>query len=122
MLRVEYKKVDSCRILSPPLLVPLFAGSAGADMTTAASSSLSPQMIACELRCNLDTGGGAGHHADPPPQTVMCLRQHRLSAGGRGLWLSLMHDTMLATNERLQIPRVAGQGRLHSSRPADCRI
>ncbi|EIW75826.1 hypothetical protein CONPUDRAFT_158606 [Coniophora puteana RWD-64-598 SS2] len=53
--------------------------------------------------------------ADPLPQTVTCLRQHRLSAGGRGLWLSLMHDTMLATNERLQIPRVAGQVALQTA-------
>jgi hypothetical protein len=37
---------------------------------------------------------------DPPPQSISCLRRHRLSSGGGGLWLTLTHDAILAGEER----------------------
>lgn len=64
--------------------------------------ALSSPMIECEIRCDMD----AWAHSldiivDPPPQTLSCLRRHRLSTEGGGLWLSLMHDAMFVDDDRL---------------------
>ena len=55
-----------------------------------------------ELRCDLDTWAASlDIVVDPPPQTISCLRRHRLSAEGGGLWLTLTHDSILMDDERL---------------------
>ncbi|TFY53977.1 hypothetical protein EVJ58_g9138 [Rhodofomes roseus] len=40
---------------------------------------------------------------DPPPQTISCLRRHRLSSGGGGLWLTITHDAVYTGDDRLQV-------------------
>jgi len=55
-----------------------------------------------ELRCDLDTWAASLDIViDPPPQTMSCLRRHRFSAEGGGLWLTLTHDSILMDDERL---------------------
>ncbi|KAI0339693.1 hypothetical protein BDW22DRAFT_1380418 [Trametopsis cervina] len=76
------------------------------------SSSPSMPTIECELRCDLDTWATSlDIIIDPPPQSIACLRRHRLSSGGGGLWLTISHDAVHAGDERLQIIiRKAPQG------------
>ncbi|KAH9941967.1 hypothetical protein B0H21DRAFT_824300 [Amylocystis lapponica] len=66
---------------------------------------LSPAMpvIECELRCDLDNWAASLDIViDPPPQAISCLRRHRLSSGGGGLWLTVTHhDAALTGEERL---------------------
>lgn len=70
--------------------------------TTEPPSSPTP-MIECELRCDLDTWATSLDIViDPPPQGIMCLRRHRLSTAGGGLWLTITHDAVHAGDERLQ--------------------
>jgi hypothetical protein len=60
-------------------------------------------IVECELRCDLDTWGPAlDIVVDPPPQALSCLRRHRLSAAGGGVWITITHDAVLAGDERLQ--------------------
>lgn len=58
--------------------------------------------IELELRCDLDTWAASlDIVVDPPPQTISCLRRHRLSTEGGGLWLTLAHDASFVDDERL---------------------
>lgn len=58
--------------------------------------------VECEIRCDIDTWGASlDIVVDPPPQTITCLRRHRLSAEGGGLWLTLTHDSVFLEEERL---------------------
>jgi hypothetical protein len=58
--------------------------------------------IECEIRCDIDTWGASlDIVVDPPPQTISCLRRHRLSAEGGGLWLTMTHDSIFFDDERL---------------------
>ncbi|CAA7265186.1 unnamed protein product [Cyclocybe aegerita] len=58
--------------------------------------------IECEIRCDIDTWGASlDIVVDPPPQTITCLRRHRLSVEGGGLWLTLTHDSIFVDDERL---------------------
>ncbi|PFH50939.1 hypothetical protein AMATHDRAFT_60111 [Amanita thiersii Skay4041] len=51
------------------------------------------EMIECEIRCDLDTWAASlDIVVDPPPQGISCLRRHKLSPEGGGLWLTLTHD------------------------------
>ena len=60
-------------------------------------------IVECELRCDLDTWGSTlDIVVDPPPQALSCLRRHRLSGAGGGLWITITHDAVLAGDERLQ--------------------
>ncbi|KAF8997878.1 hypothetical protein BDQ17DRAFT_1400949 [Cyathus striatus] len=60
-------------------------------------------VIECEVRCDIDTWASSlDIVVDPPPQTISCLRRHRLSAEGGGLWLTLTHDALFVDDERLQ--------------------
>ena len=48
--------------------------------------------VECEIRCDLETwAGGLDLVVDPPPINVSCLRRHKLSQGGSGLWLTIEH-------------------------------
>ncbi|KZT53400.1 hypothetical protein CALCODRAFT_501144 [Calocera cornea HHB12733] len=67
--------------------------------------------IECEIRIDADTW--ASHVEiviDPPPQTVSCLRRHRLAPEGGGLWLTIEHDAIMVGEERIlaQIRKVPG--------------
>ncbi|CAL1714035.1 unnamed protein product [Somion occarium] len=76
------------------------------------SSSPTMPVIECELRCDLDTWASSlDIVVDPPPQSIICLRRHRLSSAGGGLWLTISHDAVHASDERLlAIVRRAPQG------------
>ncbi|UZJ55827.1 hypothetical protein CBS101457_005147 [Exobasidium rhododendri] len=48
--------------------------------------------VECELRCDMETwASGLDLVVDPPPTNVSCLRRHKLSQGGSGLWLTVEH-------------------------------
>ncbi|KAA1470286.1 hypothetical protein DENSPDRAFT_797515 [Dentipellis sp. KUC8613] len=91
--------------------------SGNGDQTTSASQegdaeSASNPVVECELRCDIDTWATSlDIVVDPPPQSITCLRRHRLSSGGGGLWLTLTHDAVLAGDERLQVIVRKGPGR-----------
>ena len=73
------------------------------DSNAEPPSSPTP-MVECELRCDLDTWASSLDIViDPPPQTIVCLRRHRLSSAGGGLWLTVTHDAIHAGDERLQV-------------------
>ncbi|KAH8093251.1 hypothetical protein BXZ70DRAFT_949630 [Cristinia sonorae] len=78
----------------------------------AGQASPAAPSIECELRCDLDAWATSlDIVVDPPPLSVACLRRHRLSAAGGGLWLTISHDAVHASDERLQvIVRRAPQG------------
>lgn len=79
-----------------------------------AAVPITPAMpvIECELRCDLDNWATSlDIVVDPPPQTIACLRRHRLSSAGGGLWITISHDAVHANDERLlAIVRRAPQG------------
>ena len=63
----------------------------------------SAPVVELELRCDLDTWATSLDIViDPPPQTIVCLRRHKLSSTGGGLWLTVTHDAVHAGDERLQ--------------------
>lgn len=70
-------------------------------------SPTSPTMmpvIECELRCDVDTWASSlDIIIDPPPQSISCLRRHRLSARGGGLWLTISHDAIFTDDERILV-------------------
>ncbi|KAG6811308.1 hypothetical protein H0H92_008065 [Tricholoma furcatifolium] len=69
--------------------------------STEEDSTASPA-IECELRCDLDTWAPSlDIVVDPPPQTVTCLRRHRLSLEGGGLWITMTHDALFVDDDRL---------------------
>ncbi len=58
--------------------------------------------IELELRCDIDVWAASlDIIVDPPPQTISCLRRHKISAQGGGLWLTLAHDVLFVDDERL---------------------
>ncbi|KAG8950021.1 hypothetical protein FRC04_008100 [Tulasnella sp. 424] len=60
--------------------------------------------VECEIRCDLDTWASIIELVvDPPPQGVTCLKRHRLSSGGGGLWITIEHDAMFVSDERLMV-------------------
>lgn len=93
--RVEYEACSSRR--SSPVQ--------GNEETTPASpTSPGLPIIECELRCDLDNWASSlDIVVDPPPHTISCLRRHRLSSGGGGLWMTITHDAVFTGEERLQI-------------------
>ncbi|KAK7678092.1 hypothetical protein QCA50_018885 [Cerrena zonata] len=62
--------------------------------------SASIPIIECELRCDLDTWSSSLVIViDPPPQSIACLRQHKLAVAGGQLWLTVSHDAVHASDE-----------------------
>ena len=92
--RVEYEASASRR--SPQL-------QNGDEPATPSSPGL--PVVECELRCDLDGWANSlDIVVDPPPQTILCLRRHRLSSGGGGVWLTITHDAVYTGgDERLQV-------------------
>jgi hypothetical protein len=93
--RVEYEGSASRRI-------PVSNTSDGIE-----SSPFSPTqmpVIECELRCDVDTWATSlDIVVDPPPQGISCLRRHRLSARGGGLWMTITHDAVFTGDERILV-------------------
>ncbi|CDZ97996.1 START-like domain [Phaffia rhodozyma] len=60
--------------------------------------------VECEIRCDFDTWSNSLKLViDPPPQSVSCLRRHRLSAGGGGGWITIEHDAVVLGEEHVLI-------------------
>ncbi|KAI5123211.1 hypothetical protein M0805_003977 [Coniferiporia weirii] len=77
-------------------------GKAGGMIVPQRSENLTSASVECELRCDIDTWANSLDIViDPPPQSISCLRRHRLSAGGGGLWLTVGHDIAFSSDERL---------------------
>ncbi|KAJ7089769.1 hypothetical protein B0H15DRAFT_1022009 [Mycena belliarum] len=75
----------------------------GSDASNALGSA-GLAVIECELRCDMDTWAmSLDIVVDPPPQSLSCLRRHRLSTEGGGLWLTLTHDAVFIDDERLLV-------------------
>ena len=48
--------------------------------------------VECEIRCDVETWATSlDLVVDPPPISISCLRRHKLSQGGGGLWLTIEH-------------------------------
>ncbi|KAG8860357.1 hypothetical protein FRB96_004006 [Tulasnella sp. 330] len=112
--RVEYEGSESRRhslisandMLSSASVEPIL------DLTSISPANRTPAVrtpgigemprIECELRCDLDTWAtGLELVVDPPPQGVYCLKRHRLSAGGGGMWITIEYDATFVGEERL---------------------
>ncbi|EJD48112.1 hypothetical protein AURDEDRAFT_113016 [Auricularia subglabra TFB-10046 SS5] len=100
--RVEYERKEP-----PAQALTLSNTPPSASTSSLVSQQATPpqmQYIECEIRCDLDTWASAVDVVvDPPPQRVSCLRRHRLSGGGGGLWLTIEHDALFAGDERLMV-------------------
>jgi hypothetical protein len=106
LFRIEYEVSAGRRTPTSPEITP--ANSRSEDGSTSSSTPI----VECELRCDMDTWAASLDIViDPPPQSVSCLRRHRLSSGGGGLWLTLTHDAILAGEERLMAIVRRGPGR-----------
>ncbi|KAF8836940.1 hypothetical protein BDN67DRAFT_998273 [Paxillus ammoniavirescens] len=77
-------------------------GEEGQIVANSITPTTSMHTIECEIRCDMDTWASSlDIVVDPPPQSVTALRRHRLSSLGGGLWLTLTHDALFASDERL---------------------
>ncbi|KAJ7272598.1 hypothetical protein B0H12DRAFT_1091218 [Mycena haematopus] len=80
------------------------SATSGSDTSTNSIGTTGLPVIECELRCDMDTWAPSlDIVVDPPPQSFSCLRRHRLSTEGGGLWLTLTHDAMFVDDERLLV-------------------
>jgi hypothetical protein len=99
--RVEYSVCPSRRTTTTS--TSTFTRSAASAEEEEEEKDSTMPIVECELRCELDTWGSAlDIVVDPPPQALSCLRRHRLSAAGGGVWITITHDAVLAGDERLQ--------------------
>ncbi|KAG6852904.1 hypothetical protein C0991_008273 [Blastosporella zonata] len=88
--RIEYEASASRRAV------------AKSNTSTNEEESLASPTIELELRCDIDTWASSlDIVVDPPPQTITCLRRHRLSVEGGGLWITMTHDAMFVDDDRL---------------------
>ena len=103
--RIEYSVCSSRRTTTTSTSTfagPVTSAEVKAQREEEEKNSTMP-IVECELRCDLDTWGSAlDIVVDPPPQALSCLRRHRLSAAGGGVWITITHDAVLAGDERLQ--------------------
>jgi hypothetical protein len=78
------------------------SGGAGGEGEGEGEMDSNAPNIECEIRCDVDTWASSlDIVVDPPPQSISCLRRHRLSLEGGGLWLMLSHDSVFVEDERL---------------------
>ncbi|KAK2464042.1 hypothetical protein APHAL10511_003986 [Amanita phalloides] len=62
------------------------------------AGSSETDMIECEIRCDIDTWAASlDIVVDPPPQSISCLRRHKLSSEGGGLWITLTHEPVYSS-------------------------
>ncbi|KAG8901797.1 hypothetical protein FRB99_005097 [Tulasnella sp. 403] len=116
--KVEYEASESRRhslISANDMLVPTPTETV-IDLSSAASGGSRPKTpvrsvavtelprVECELRCDIETWGSTLELVvDPPPQGVSCLKRHRLSSGGGGLWITVEHDALFVGSDRLMV-------------------
>ncbi|KAF8273143.1 hypothetical protein EI94DRAFT_1769431 [Lactarius quietus] len=107
LFRIEYEVSTAKRTPTSPQI-----SSSNSQFEAISPSTSSTPIVECELRCDMDTWATSlDIVVDPPPQSIACLRRHRLSSGGGGLWLTLTHDAVLAGEERLLAIVRRGPGR-----------
>ena len=107
LFRIEYEVSAAKRTPTSPQI-----SSSNSQSERISPSPSSTPIVECELRCDMDTWAAfLDIVVDPPPQSISCLRRHRLSSGGGGLWLTLTHDAVLAGEERLLAIVRRGPGR-----------
>ncbi|KDQ19629.1 hypothetical protein BOTBODRAFT_126512 [Botryobasidium botryosum FD-172 SS1] len=93
---------DSTDSLDSSSLDAASGGRSGAGAVSVKAKSM--PMIECELRCDSDTWSSSIELViDPPPQSVSCLRRHRLLSGGGGLWITIEHDAVFVGDDRLTV-------------------
>lgn len=115
VFRIEYVPSEERRAGSRDRLHPNHERQSSVDSTQTSierqgmivpqrSENTTSALVECELRCDIDNWASSLDIViDPPPQSVSCLRRHRLSSGGGGLWLTIGHDIPFNSNERLMI-------------------
>ncbi|KAJ3918713.1 hypothetical protein F5877DRAFT_42008 [Lentinula edodes] len=109
--RLEYEPHASRRMVGGS---PTDNSAATSTSTTSDENSSTPTspVIECEIRCDMDTWGHSlDIVVDPPPQSISCLRRHKLSDEGGGLWLTITHDAVFVDDERLQVIVRRGPGK-----------
>ncbi|KAE9405446.1 hypothetical protein BT96DRAFT_916169 [Gymnopus androsaceus JB14] len=96
--RLEYEPSASRRVVTDNSNA---LSSSPVDDSGSLTTSSSP-VIECEIRCDMDTWAQSLDIViDPPPQSISCLRRHRLSDEGGGLWMTIIHDGVFVDDERL---------------------
>ena len=105
-LRVVYEALKPSAIRSRSVTTSISSGSVPGSVPgestpakqqqgsgAAAAGTTELDMIECEIRCDIDAWAASlDIVVDPPPQGISCLRRHKLSPEGGGLWLTLTHD------------------------------
>lgn len=103
VFRLEYEVDDTRRASANASDMPS-ASSADLGDIPVTNSAPSRFFAECELRCDIEVWGGPiDIVVDPPPQSVSCLRRHRLSDSGGGLWITIEHDADFVLGERLRV-------------------
>lgn len=121
--RFEYKTSKSRSGKAPDSSVSSHASSRSQSVDVPDANELglnnsSGMAIECELRCDIDTWATSLDIViDPPPLTISCLRRHRLSTGGGGLWLTVGHDAVFAEDDR--VLAIVRRAPLSSTNPKD---
>ncbi len=68
--------------------------------------------IECEIRCDVETWATSlDLVVDPPPISISCLRRHKLSQGGGGLWLTIEHAAASLEDDAARITIRRGTSR-----------
>ena len=104
-LRVVYEALKPSAIRSRSVTTSISSGSVPGSVPGESTPAKQQQgvgavagtteldMIECEIRCDIDAWAASlDIVVDPPPQGISCLRRHKLSPEGGGLWLTLTHD------------------------------
>lgn len=103
--RIEYEVSESRRTGDT-------ASSNATENGANTSSNIPLPVVECEIRCDMDTWAHSlDIVVDPPPQAISCLRRHRLSTNGGGLWLTISHDAVFASDDRILVIIRKGPGR-----------
>lgn len=68
--------------------------------------------VECEIRCDIETWASSlDLVVDPPPISISCLRRHKLSQGGGGLWLTIEHAAASLEDDSARITIRRGNSR-----------
>ncbi|SPO29839.1 uncharacterized protein UTRI_06112_B [Ustilago trichophora] len=68
--------------------------------------------VECEIRCDVETWATSlDLVVDPPPISISCLRRHKLSQGGGGLWLTIEHAAASLEDDAARITIRRGAAR-----------
>ncbi|CBQ70166.1 conserved hypothetical protein [Sporisorium reilianum SRZ2] len=68
--------------------------------------------VECEIRCDIETWASSlDLVVDPPPISISCLRRHKLSQGGGGLWLTIEHAAASLEDDAARITIRRGNSR-----------